>query len=48
MITYIALLGLTMLALFLLGGLIGGLAWRRFGKPEQPTPPQADGPGPST
>jgi len=31
-ILYIAELGLTMLALFLLGGLIGALAWRFSGR----------------
>jgi hypothetical protein len=45
MIAYAAQLGLAMLALFLLGGLIGGLAWRRFGKP--PAQPEASGPSQS-
>jgi hypothetical protein len=31
-IQYLLELGLTMLALFLLGGLIGALAWRAFGR----------------
>jgi hypothetical protein len=31
-IHYLAELGLTMLALFLLGGLLGGLAWRFYGR----------------
>jgi hypothetical protein len=41
-IAYAAQLGLLMLVPFLLGGLIGGLAWRRFGKP--PVQPEASGP----
>ncbi len=44
MIAYAAQLGLTMLALFVFGGLIGGLAWRRFGKAPQPVQPEASGP----
>lgn len=36
MILYVAELGLTLLVLFLLGCLIGGLAFRRFGKAHPP------------
>lgn len=44
MIAYIAQLGFIMLALFLVGGLIGGLAFRRFGKKDAADQPEASGP----
>ena len=44
MMLYLAELAITLLVLFLLGCLIGGLAFRRFGKAGKPDQPEASSP----